>query len=539
MRLRPSENARTPTGAASIDVCLCVAVIASTAWAVLTSGWVNGGDGAVVVGVAAVLEAALLARAHIPRLLAVLAAPLFGVLTVLAATIASMPSRPRQMFGTIASHFFRAFVTGVSSSQPWDFTVGLCAIFFLSGYWLGWIALREHRGVIAVVPVYSVLAVDVLNTMRPERIALPVTLAMGLSLAVIAAAHLGSLDARWEPAHITPIDGVRWRFARSVAPVAAVLTVVALALPAISSTDYSTRLFPQGVGTDASEQGASAAAPGGTTAIGFNLSVNLGGPLVSQPKLILTYRTSTDSSAYLQIADDTAFDRGDWYAPSGGPSLNGGDIWGGVAFLSGSLPRDTNALDGGVESDEQAIKAEIVIDQGATGDEQLVPFAGEPDAVNFPGTAFGPISPTTNYTELLTIDSVALTSPPAVSTTFETTSLVSTATAAELSAAGTNYLGGPASTRSSTMTAPGGLRRSVRSRWSGRPVSPILTTRLSPSKRTCAIRHCSSTRWILQRIPIPRRGHSSTSSPSVTAVIASTSRPRWARCYAASRFPPA
>lgn len=437
----PSESARAPINAASIEIALCLAVTALTAWAVLTSGWVGGGDGAVVVGVAAVLEAALLARAHTPRLLAVLAAPVLGLLTVVVATVGAMPAVPRQVFGAIASHYVRAVFTGVSSGQPWDFTVGLCAIFFVTGYWLAWVTLHEHRGVIAVVPVYSVLAIDVLNTADPDRLVLPVTLAMGLSLAVIAAAHLGSLDARWGPAHITPLDGVRWRFARSAAPVAAILTIVALVLPAISSTDYSTSLFSQGVGTDASEQGAGGAGPGGTTAIGFNLSVSLGGSLVSQPKPVLTYRTATDSSAYLQIADDTAFDRGNWYAPGRGASVDGGDIWGGVPFLSGPLPRDTNTLDGGVGSDEQALKAEIVVDQGATGDELLVPFTGEPDAVNFPGTAFGPISPTDNYTGLLTIDSVELNSAPGATTTFQTTSLVSTATATELSAAGTHYPG--------------------------------------------------------------------------------------------------
>ena len=57
-----------------------------------------------------------------------------------------MPAVPGQDVGTIVGHYARALLTGLSSNQDWDFTVGLCAILFLCGYWLGWMVLREHRG---------------------------------------------------------------------------------------------------------------------------------------------------------------------------------------------------------------------------------------------------------------------------------------------------------------------------------------------------------------------------------------------------------
>ena len=419
-----------------IELGLCVALMAATSWAVLAAGFVAGGGGALVAGVAAVVTAAILARARIHRIAAVLVSPVLAVVVIVPATIARMPSATHQALGVTASHYVRAMATGLWSPDAWTFTVGLSALLFVCGYWLGWMALHEHRGVLAVMPVYAVLAVDVLNASRATALAFPVTLAIGLSLAVIASAYLGSLTARWVRTGIAPLEGFRWRFASSVAPVAAGLTVVALVLPAISSTDVSAQLFSHGGGAGAIENGSDAASTG-TTTIGFSLSVNLGGSLVNKPKQVLTYRTSTGSSSYLQVATDTEFDRGNWYAPARGATA-GDAVWGGVPFASGPLPRDANTADGGIGVEEQAIDAQIVVDPGATGNQQLVPFTGEPDGVDFSGTAFGTLS-AFDQTKLLTVDSVQLDPTSDGNSTLQTVALVSTATAAQLRAAGSDY----------------------------------------------------------------------------------------------------
>jgi transglutaminase-like putative cysteine protease len=420
-----------------IELGLCVALMGASSWAVLAAGWVNGGGGALVVGIAAVLVGAVLARVHIHRIIAVVATPVLAVVVIVPATIARLPADPHQTLGATASQYLHAMTTGLWSTGSWTFTVGLSAILFLCGYWLGWMALREHRGVLAVVPLYTVLAITVLNAPKTAELALPVTLAMGLSLAVIAAAYLASLTARWTPKGIAPLEGFRWRFASSAAPVAAGLTVVALVIPAISSTDFSAQLFSHGGGLGAIAAAGGDASSSGTPTIGFNLSVSLGGSLVNKPKPVLTYRTDTGASAYLQVATDTDFDRGNWYAPARA-TTTGDDVWGGVPFASGPLPRDADTSDGGIGTEEQAIDAQIVVDQGATGDQQLVPFTGEPDAVDFSGTAFGTLS-ASDQTKLLTVDSVQLDATSDDNATLQTVALVSTATAAQLTAAGTNY----------------------------------------------------------------------------------------------------
>jgi Transglutaminase-like superfamily/TgpA N-terminal domain len=428
-----------------VGAMLCVALIAATAWAVLAAGWVNGGGGAAVVAVTSVIEAALLAQARAPRLVAAIAAPFLGLAAIVPTTLAALPPFGGQTGGAIVSHYARALVTGLASTQDWDFTVGLCAVLFLCGYWLGWTALREHRGVLAVIPVFSVLATNVVNARDPDPIAVPETIAVVLALAVIAAAHLGALSDRWASARITPLRGMRVRFGASAAAVAVGLTVLALLLPAVSTTDISARLFPNGLSLG-SGKGSGHPGPGGsgTETIGFSPSVELGGRLVSQPRVMLTYTTDSAATLYLAVADDTFFSGGNWFAPAGGAgSATGAYTWTGVQYPGGQypggqLPRDTNPQDGGVGSEGQVVHANIVLQPGATGQQPLVPFTGEPASVDLPGIAYGTVADS-DQTSLLSVDSVALDHDLAAETTVQTSAFISTATDAQLRAAGIKY----------------------------------------------------------------------------------------------------
>ncbi len=440
VQLRERSRAKTESErnyTFEIGAVLCVALIAATSWAVLAAGWVNGGGGAAVVAVTSVIEAALLAQARAPRIAAAIAAPFLGLAAIVPTTLAAMPPVAGQTVGSIASHYVRALVTGLASTTDWDFTVGLCAILFLCGYWLGWTALREHRGVLAVIPVFSVLATNVVNAKDPDPIAFPETVAVVLALAVMAAAYLGALGDRWATAKVTPLEGMRVRFGGSVAAVAVGLTILALIVPPLTDTDISTRLFPNGLGIGSSGKGGGGTAPGGLATIGFNPSVELGGPLVSKPELVLTYSVNTAAPVYLRVANDTLFVAGSWL-PQSGVSASTSNNWNGLAYQGGPLPRDTDPADGGVGKEEQAVQATITLQHGATGQQSLVPFTGEPDSVNDPGIAYGTVAPS-DPIALLSVDQVVLNQDIASGTTIETTSLISTATVAQLEAAGTDY----------------------------------------------------------------------------------------------------
>jgi Transglutaminase-like superfamily/Domain of unknown function (DUF4129) len=419
-----------------IAAVLCVALIAATAWAVLAAGWVHGGGGAIVVAVTSVIEAALLAQARAPRIAAAIAAPFLGLAAIVPTTLAAMPADPAQTVGTIAGHYLRALLTGLASTQDWDFTVGLCAILFLCGYWLGWMVLREHRGVFAVIPVFSVLSTNVVNAQHPDPIALPETIAVVLALAVVAAAHLGSLGHRWAASRITALDGLGWRFGSSAAGVAVVLTVVALLLPPVSTTDISARLFPHGLGGGTTGKGATTTL-GGVDTIGFSPSVTLGGPLVSHPQLVMTYTVNTNAAVYIRVDDATQFVAGQWFQQSGNTADAKG-VWTELQYPGGLLPRDMNRADGGVSNDRQTLTATLTMQPKATGELPLVPFTGDPASVDLPGLAAG-TSGGPGSNELLSVDEVQLDQDITAGTTVKTTAYISTASEAQLRAAGGNY----------------------------------------------------------------------------------------------------
>jgi transglutaminase-like putative cysteine protease len=420
-----------------IAVVLCVALIAATAWAVLAAGWVHGGGGAIVVAVTSVIEAALLAQARAPRIAAAIAAPFLGLAAIVPTTLAAMPADPGQTAGAIAAHYLRALFSGLASTQDWDFTVGLCAILFLCGYWLGWMVLREHRGVLAVIPVFSVLATNVVNAPNPDPIALPETIAVVIAIAVVAAAYMGSLGDGWAASRITALDGLGWRFGSSAAGVAVVLTLVALLLPPVSTADISARLFPHGLGSGSGAKGGATSVGGGVDTIGFNPAVTLGGPLVSHPQLVITYSVNTTAPVYLRVADDTQFDNGSWF-PQGGGSAIASDLWNGIKYPQGLLPRDTNPADGGVGNNKTTVTATLTMQLNATGVTPLAPFTGDPVSSNLPGTAWGAVAAPSS-SDLLTVDQVQLDHEIVAGTTIQTSAYISTATEAQLRAAGKNY----------------------------------------------------------------------------------------------------
>jgi len=420
-----------------IAAVLCVALIAATAWAVLAAGWVRGGGGAIVVGVTSVIEAALLAQARAPRIAAAIAAPFLGLAAIVPTTLAAMPADTGQTAGAVASHYLRALFSGLASTQDWDFTVGLCAILFLCGYWLGWMVLREHRGVLAVIPVISVLATNVVNAANPDPIALPETIAVVLAIAVVAAAYMGSLGDGWAASRITALDGLGWRFGSSAAGVAVVLTLVALLLPPVSTTDISARLFPRGLGNGASAKGGAGSVGGGTDTIGFNPSVTLGGPLVSHPQLVMSYLVSTTAPVYIRLANDTIFDNGSWFQQGGGTATTT-DLWDQIRYSPGRLPRDTDPADGGVGSNQTTVTATLTMQLNATGVTPLAPFTGDPVSSSLSGSASGAVA-TPASTDLLTVDEVQLDHEIQGGTTIQTSATISGATEAQLRGAGTNY----------------------------------------------------------------------------------------------------
>jgi len=416
---------------------LCAALLGATAWAVLAAGWAQNSGGAVVVAIAATIEAALLARAAVPRWVALLLAPILALAAIVPTTLGAMPFDGNPGVGHAVARYASALTNGLGSSADWPFTVGLCAVLWLCGFWVGWLAIRERRGVLAVVPIYAILAVNVLNTRMVDNVALPEALAVCFSLLLVADAHLDSLQARWTSRSVISLPGTRSRFAASVAVMSVLLTLAALLLPSISSTDISAQFFPGG-GTNTRNLGGHpiARAPASISSIQFNDATQPGGALISQPQPVLTYTVDSASPVYLRVITDTRFVGGNWYKSLVGDTA-GSITWDGLPFPGGALPRDRSLADGATSSAVRTVRSQIVMQADATGNSALTPFVGEPNTIDQAGIAYGVDTPSS--TGLLTVDSVQLDAGIDAGTTVNTTGFISTASAAQLRAAGTAY----------------------------------------------------------------------------------------------------
>ena len=217
--------------------------------------------------------------------------------------------------------------------------VGLATIIWLCGYWLGWVAFREQRGVLAVLPALVVVAVNVLNAPSVtsgagpgSSIGLSETMAIFAALLVVGLAELGSLAAGWRRRRIPTLEGVRERYTVSLSLAAIGVVAASLLIPPISDTDISGNLFSGGVG-HGGNQGAGALAN-----IGFNPVVAPGAQLTNHPSPVLTYYTDQGQPAYLEVVVDTVFSAGDWI-----PDF---DTAVGQTFPAGTIPRESTALGG-------------------------------------------------------------------------------------------------------------------------------------------------------------------------------------------------
>jgi hypothetical protein len=450
-----------PSGIGSYAIAL--GLIVTTTTAVLAGNWIGGAQATLLVAVVALVEAILLGRSGIGRLAAIaLAIPLCAAVVV-PTTIGLIPLSVSSagLQHTVGEYVLQAF-TGLLATGPgdfvrWAFMVGLATIIWLCGYWLGWVAFREQRGVLAVLPALVVVAVNVLNAPSVtggagpgSSIGLSETMAIFAALLVVGLAELGSLAAGWRRRRIPTLEGVRERYTIALSLAAIGVVAASLLIPPISDTDISGNLFNGGVG------------PGGTRAaalsnIGFNPVVAPGAQLTNNPTPVLTYYTDQGQPAYLEAVVDTVFSAGDWI-----PDF---DTAVGQTFPAGTIPRDSTALG----ASRSATTAHIVFDQSAgaatqtAGGGGLDLFPGDPSSMNVPGTVIGDVlqqstAPTPTPTTFpsgyhcvgdtcpsgstaspvfLSVDEVDL--PAQTIRSVATGGSVSTATVAELESAGTDY----------------------------------------------------------------------------------------------------
>jgi transglutaminase-like putative cysteine protease len=387
---------------------IAMGLITATTAAVLAGGWIGGAQAALLVAVVAVLEAILLGRSGIGRLAAgALAIPL-GAAVVVPTTIGLLPASVSHLGvqHTVGEYILQAFA-GLLSSGPgyyvqWAFMVGLSTTVWACGYWLGWVAFRERRGVLAVLPALVVLAVNVLNAPSVtihagpgSSIGLAETLALVAALLVIGLAELSSLASRWRGRRVPTLEGLRGRFTTSLSVAVVGVVAAGLLIPPLTSTDISSDLFNGGRGSGSGLGGR------GVATVGFSSVVAPGASLVNDPSPVLTYYTEQGQSAYLMAVNDAIFIDGSWI-----PAFQSGQVPAEVAqpVKAGPLPRDPSALGGSRATVAAHITYAVSVAAATSASgASLALFPGDASSISHTGTAIGevtanPAAPTTTST---------------------------------------------------------------------------------------------------------------------------------------------
>jgi len=426
-------------GNATVVSIATLATVAATAWAVMSAGWVDGTGAVLLTAVAGVLEAALVARSSVGRLVALLLLPVVGTLVVVPLTYGSMPGADTATFADAARQYADALSTGLFVNGDWAFLVGLCGVFWLIGAWTGWMAVRERRGILAVLPCFAVLAVNALNAPSLEHVAVPEAVAVVLALVVIGRVHLLDLSARWRRSGVVALPGTESRFGRVTIGAALVLLLAAVVVPPVSTRDISGSIFKfNGSGGHKGSGGGDGGngAGSGPGTIRFDPAAVPGGPLVSQPVNVLAYTTDAPQSFYLRVVNDAYFSQGNWFPNGPGTGTDAGLTPTIVPASAGQIPRDRDPASGGIapSATQQPVTAKVVLSGPATGDGALAIFPGEPDAVSVDGGAMGLTRG--GVGDLLTVDQFRISR---VVSTFTAVGTISTASSNQLRDAGTGY----------------------------------------------------------------------------------------------------
>jgi transglutaminase-like putative cysteine protease len=430
-----SINARPMQVHRSITPLLVGTLVLTTGWSVLAGGWTDGSTAILLVGVAGTLEGLLLARWRTPRPLLVAAAPILLLLSLLPTNAASRPIGTGTGLVHALGQYAGAAATGLLGNARWEFNVGLGALLWLCGAWAAWFAVREKRGSIATGPCWAVIAVNVINAPSTTGLTVPAALAAATALMLVAAVNLERLNDSWRQRRVSVLPGTGGRFATAALFGAALVVVLALVIPPLSSTDISGRLFGGGVDAGAgkgSHHGGGTS--GGGATVHFNTATIPGGALSLSDSPVLTYTSSLSSGAYLRMETDSVFAAGN-FLPAQSANDNGDDTEV-IVDTPGLIPRDRDIADGGVGAQRARVSLTIsMIDD--TSDTNTLPFAGEPDATGVPSRVDGLAGSEANG-QLLTVDSVQALRQ-VIGTTFTTTATESTASADQLRRAGTTY----------------------------------------------------------------------------------------------------
>jgi transglutaminase-like putative cysteine protease/drug/metabolite transporter superfamily protein YnfA len=305
-----------PAAAMTVLMALCVGN------STVSAHWLPGADVISLVMVSGALAMAVLAIVRpVPApaaiAFALLAMPLVAWLAARGQIAAAHPNDPTSLPAALGVWWHR-LIEGTAFTDESTALYFVAALFWISGAWLSWVAVRLRQSLVAVLPPAAILATDVLNFPQDQNGYVLAFLVLLFAL-LLWTTYQRALDAA-KTRSMRLSGDVRWDFWQAGVLVAIALMLVAMFTPPLSTTDrtvdFQNGLFRGWAGTlerlNHDMPFGSGDAQGGS--IGFSLDVRLGGPLTRTTTPVFTYNTdgSIPGPYYFRGVDLLSTTRGVW-----------------------------------------------------------------------------------------------------------------------------------------------------------------------------------------------------------------------------------
>jgi transglutaminase-like putative cysteine protease len=426
---------------ALIVFLLTYAIASSTA----TAGWVSGVQVIPLVAVGAAVLVAVLAVLPIPWPAGLGLGMVLGPIVALTAAgpmlHAAHPLDPALVGPAgfslkIVSIWWGRLTDGEAANDPSFYLFLISWLMWVTGAWLSWCVLRWRKPMLGLIPGAAAFATTLLNIPANQN---GYTLSiLVLTLALLLWTNYTGSIASATRAHVKLTGDARWDFWESGLVAMAALIVLGIMLPPLSTVDRTvdaeSNLFSNWAQLQQrlnSHPGVVGTGPGGAGTTGFSPDVPLGGPLTRTRDPVFTYTKDTKlgdyaSTIYFRGVDVTSTVGGEWrYAATPG--------------LRRSIAK--NQVPSYAENYQALAYAGIAIKmiRPPIGNADIVFYPGQLYRVDRPTVATQVVLPLSQIGDLYSVDRLSSVSPPTGIGSYLVTVEYSSATDAELKAAGTNY----------------------------------------------------------------------------------------------------
>jgi hypothetical protein len=299
---------------------LTLAIARSTS----TAAWVNGMEVVPLIALAGALLMAVLALLPIPWPVGLGLGMVVGpVVAAVEAWPAIHALHPRDVLSErLIGVWWTRITDGTAASDPSFYLFLICLLMWVTGAWLSWCVLRWRKPMLGLIPGAAAFATNLLNFPRDQNGFTLTILVLTLAL-LLWTNYTGSI-ASANRAHVKLTGDARWDFWESGLVAMAALIVLAIMLPPLSTidrtVDVESSLFSNWAQLQQrlSHPGIVGVGPAGSGTTGFSTDVPLGGSLTRTRDPVFLYTVIGDFAGprYFRGVNETWTSGGEWRFPA-------------------------------------------------------------------------------------------------------------------------------------------------------------------------------------------------------------------------------